>query len=78
MAYFVYSFLLPTSSILLADSQDWFRHLQPWVDFEYSGGCLIDGTVTSAQWAHLGTSASLWLAIPLMVGLALVARAEVK
>ncbi len=78
VAYFVYQFLLPTLSIILANSQGWFRHLQPWIDFEYAGGTLIDGTVTSEQWAHLGTSATLWLAIPLMIGLGLVTRAEVK
>jgi ABC-2 type transport system permease protein len=78
VAYFVYSFLLPTLSIILANSQDWFRHLQPWIDFQYAGGTLVDGTVTSDQWAHLGTAATLWLAIPLVVGLWLVSRAEVK
>ena len=78
VAYFVYSFLLPTLSIILANSQDWFRHLQPWIDFQYAGGTLIDGTVTSGQWAHLATSATLWLTIPLVVGLWLVSRAEVK
>ncbi|MEP6816110.1 MAG: ABC transporter permease [Marmoricola sp.] len=78
VAYFVYSFLLPTLSILLAASQDWFRHLQPWIDFKYAGGTLIDGTVTSQQWAHLGVAASIWLVMPLAVGLALVSRAEVK
>ena len=78
VAYFVYSFLLPTLSIILANSQDWFRHLQPWVDFQYASGTLIDGTVTSQQWAHLATSATAWLALPLVVGLVLVTRAEVK
>ena len=34
VAYFVYSFLLPTLSVILAGSQAWFRHLQPWVDFK--------------------------------------------
>src|SRR3954453_13684328 len=33
VAYFVYSLLLPTISGLLAASQEWFRTLQPWVDF---------------------------------------------
>ena len=72
VAYFVYSFLLPTVSIILANSQDWFRHLQPWVDFQYAAGTLIDGTVTSEQWAHIATSATVWLALPLVVGLGLV------
>ena len=78
VGYFVYSFVLPTLSIVLATSQDWFRHLQPWIDFKYAGGTLIDGTVTSQQWAHLGVTAVTWLVIPLIVGLRLVMRAEVK
>jgi hypothetical protein len=77
VAYFIYSFLLPTLSIILANSQDWFRQLQPWVDFQYAAGTLIDGTVTSEQWAHLGTSGTVWLAIPLIIGLGLVMRSEV-
>ncbi len=78
VGYFVYSFVLPTVSTVLATSQDWFRHLQPWVDFKYAGGTLIDGTVTSQQWAHLGASAVIWVLIPLGIGLGLVLRAEVK
>jgi len=78
VAYFVYSFLLPTLSVLLAASQDWFRHLQPWIDFKYAQGTLIDETVTNQQWAHLGVTATIWLVVPLAIGLRLVTRAEVK
>jgi hypothetical protein len=78
VAYFVYSFLVPTLSVLLAASQDWFRHLQPWIDFKYAQGTLIDGTVTTQQWEHLAVTAVIWLLVPLSVGLGLVGRAEVK
>jgi ABC-2 type transport system permease protein len=78
VAYFVYSFLLPTLSVLLATSQDWFRHLQPWVDFKFAQGTLIDGSVTTQQWEHLGVTAVIWLIVPLAVGLVAVVRAEVK
>ena len=78
VGYFVYSFVLPTLSVLLAGSQAWFRDLQPWIDFKYAQGTLIDGTVTSQQWQHLGATSVVWLLIPLSVGLAIVARAEVK
>lgn len=78
VGYFVYSFLLPTLSVILAGSQDWFRHLQPWVDFKFAQGTLVDGTVTAQQWAHLGISSVIWLVIPLTLGLAVVVRAEVK
>jgi ABC-2 type transport system permease protein len=78
VAYFVYSFLLPTLSVLLAGSQAWFRHLQPWIDFKFAQGTLIDGSVNGQQWAHLGVTGVIWLLIPLTVGLAVVVRAEVK
>jgi hypothetical protein len=78
VAYFIYSFVLPTLSILLASSQEWFRNLQPWIDFKYAGGTLIDGTLTGEQWAHLGVTSVIWLIIPLTLGLLLVVRAEVK
>lgn len=78
VGYFVYSFLLPTLAIILAGSQAWFRHLQPWIDFKLAGGTLIDGTVTAQQWAHLGVTGVIWLVIPLTIGLAIVVRAEVK
>ena len=54
VAYFVYSFLLPTLAALLAGSQDWFRDLQPWVDFNFAQSALFDGALTAEQWAQLG------------------------
>ena len=78
VAYFVYSFLLPTLSLLLAVSQEWFRDLQPWVDFDYAQGALFDGALTAQQWANLGVTGAIWLVIPLTVGLGFVLRAEVK
>lgn len=78
VAYFVYAFLLPTLSLILANSQDWFRDLQPWVDFDYAQSALFDGALTAQQWAHLGITGTIWLVIPLTVGLGFVMRAEVK
>ena len=78
VGYFVYSFLLPTLAVILAGSQAWFRHLQPWVDFKFAQGTLVDGTVTAQQWAHLGATGVIWLLVPLAIGLTIVVRAEVK
>jgi ABC-2 type transport system permease protein len=78
VAYFVYSFLLPGLAMLLAVSQDWFRDLQPWVDFDYSQGALFEGALSAQQWAHLGVTGAIWLLVPLSVGVAFVVRAEVK
>jgi hypothetical protein len=78
VGYFVYSFVLPTLSGLLAANQHWFHRVQPWVDFNLAQGELYNGHMSADQWAHLGTAGALWLVLPLAIGLRLVMRAEVK
>ena len=70
VAYFVYSFLLPTLAIILAGSQALVpRTCSPGSTSSYAAGTLIDGTVTAQQWAHLGVTSVIWLVVPLTVGL---------
>jgi ABC-2 type transport system permease protein len=78
VGYFVYSFLLPTLTMLLASSQQWFRDLQPWVDFNYAQSALFNETMTGEQWGQLGVTAAGWLLIPTVIGLWMVMRSEVK
>lgn len=78
VAYFVYSLLLPTLTSALAASQEWFADKQPWVDFNYAQSALFNGQVSSEQWAQLGVTGLLWLAIPLGIGVWAVLRSEVK
>jgi ABC-type transport system involved in multi-copper enzyme maturation permease subunit len=77
VAYFIYAFLLPTLSGILAASQDWFRHLQPWVDLNFAQSALFNGTLTGEQWANVGVAAGIWLVLPALLGLRLVMRSEV-
>ena len=78
VGYFVYSFVLPTLSMLLASSQDWFKNLQPWVDFNYAQSALFNGSMTGEQWANLGVTSLVWLVLPMAVGLRVIMRSEVK
>jgi ABC-2 type transport system permease protein len=80
VAYFVLTFLLPTLLGLLAASSESFRTLQPWVDFQFaqSGLFVFDTALTGEQWAQIAVSGFVWLVIPLLIGLRLVMRAEVK
>jgi ABC-2 type transport system permease protein len=78
VGYFVYSFVLPTLSELLASSQDWFKDLQPWADFNYAQSALFNGSMSGEQWANLGVTSLFWLALPLAMGLRLIMRSEVK
>ena len=78
VGYFVFAFVLPTIFGLLAATQDWFKDLQPWVDFNYAQTALFDGGLSSEQWANLGVAGLVWLVLPLAVGLTMVMRSEVK
>jgi hypothetical protein len=78
VAYFVYSFVLTGLTQVLAQTQQWFADLQPWVDFNYAQGALFDGALTATQWAHLGVTSVVWLVIPMVIGLWTLMRSEVK
>jgi hypothetical protein len=78
VGYFVYSFALPPLTFLLAQNQQWFKDLQPWVDFNFAQGNLFNGVMTGTYWAQLAVTTVVWLVIPLVVGLRLVLRSEVK
>ena len=79
VAYFVYSFLVPTIFGVLAELVDWFKDIQPWIDFGFAQTPLFEGENPSGeQWAQLGTSGLIWLVIPLALGCWAVLRSEVK
>ena len=80
VVYFVYTFLLPTVFGLLAGTQQWFHDLQPWIDIQFAQNGLysFDESLTGQQWAHIGVTGIIWLLIPLLVGLRLTLRSEVK
>ena len=78
VGYFVYGFVLPPLSMLLAANQDWFERAQPWVDFNFAQGNLFNDAMGAEQWAQLGVTGLFWLVIPLVAGLVAVFRSEVK
>ena len=78
VGYFVYGFVLPPLTMLLAELNGWWADKQPWLDFNYAQGPLYDGKMPGTEWAHLAVSGTIWLLIPLAVGLFLVRRSEVK
>jgi hypothetical protein len=80
VAYFVVTFVLPTIFGLLAESQQWFHDLQPWVDIQFaqSGLFIFDQALTGEQWAHITVTGVTSLFVPLAIGLVFVMKAEVK
>jgi ABC-2 type transport system permease protein len=78
VAYFVYSFVLPTLAMVLASNAAWFRGRQQWLDFNYAQSALFNGDLTGRQWANLAVTGVVWLVVPLVMGLWLLTRSEVK
>jgi ABC-2 type transport system permease protein len=76
--YFVYSFVLPGLFEIGASLMGWFESLRPWIDFAQAQQPLIEPHVSGSQWAHLLVSGLIWLALPFVLGLWRVLRAEVK
>jgi ABC-2 type transport system permease protein len=78
VVYFAYSFLIPTIFAIAAQFFDWFKSLQPWIDFTQAQQPLIDASMTGKDWAYLLVSGFIWLVIPVALGLWRILRAEVK
>ena len=79
-AYFVYALVLSGLFELLSASQEWFRDLRPWVDIGFAQAPLFefDSSISGEQWANIGVTGLTWLVIPMVIGLRLVMRSEIK
>jgi ABC-2 type transport system permease protein len=78
VTYFVLVLLVPNLSGLLAQSQDGFKHVQPWVDLTFAQTALFEGMHSGAQWAHLASTVGIWIVLPGIFGLRRAMRSEVK
>ena len=79
VGYFVVSLVMPGILVLLAQVRSWFEDLQPWIDWNETQVVLFDGaTNTGKEWAMLGSTTGIWIALPLVIGLHFLRRSEVK
>jgi ABC-2 type transport system permease protein len=80
VAYFLWTFLVPGVFGILAESQHWFSQLQPWVDIQFAqaGLFVFAHALTGQEWVQIAVTGVTWLLIPLLIGLGLVMRTEVK
>ncbi len=71
-------FLVPTIFAIAAELLDWFKDVQPWIDFTQRQQPLFDASITGKEWAQLLVAGFIWLVLPFSLGLWRVLRAEVK
>ena len=78
VAYFVVSLVLPGILVLLAQVRPWFADLQSWIDWNETQVALLEGAMdTGEEWAMLASTTTIWIVVPLVVGLLLLRRSEV-
>jgi hypothetical protein len=78
VVYVVYKYVLPGLFALGSALMVWFSHVAPWIDFQSASANLYDMPLSATQWWQLVVSGIVWLAVPLLVGLWRIQRAEVK
>lgn len=80
VGYFVYTFLVPIVANILGSFVDWFGDVVPWIEFNTAQVPLFtgDGRLSGEEWGQLITSGTIWLVIPLVLGVLRLLRSEVK
>jgi ABC-2 type transport system permease protein len=80
VAYFVYSLILPTVVGFLGFLSETFEKVAPWIEFNTAQVPLFTGDYqpTGEQWAQIATSGTIWLILPLTLGIMRLLRVEFK
>jgi hypothetical protein len=71
-------FAVPTLWTVLGELVKWLHTAAEWLDINVTMEPLTAVDMTSGQWARLGTSAALWVALPLILGTVRMLRREVS
>lgn len=77
VAYFAYYLVIPGLLFTGAAYFDWFKDLEPWINFVAASGQLPLG-FDRVEWGEFATSGLLWFVLPLVLGMLRMLRAEIK
>lgn len=70
-------FLLPLIVDALAANVPSFQRLTPWVTLDLVLDRMASGVMAGADWAHLASSVTIWVLVPLVLGLARLSRTDI-
>jgi hypothetical protein len=71
-------YLLPNLWSVLFSSLSSLKPAEAWVDLSQAGGNLYNQQITGTGWLQLLVAATMWIFIPLAIGVWRVSRTEVK
>jgi hypothetical protein len=78
-AAIVLYFVLPTIWSVLFLLVDWLADIAPWVDLGSSADPILKGeSLTGEDWLHVAVAGTLWVLLPLALGLVRLMRSEVR
>jgi ABC-type transport system involved in multi-copper enzyme maturation permease subunit len=73
----VLSFVLPLGWAALGSIR-WLNDAAQWLDTTRTTEPMLERTLSGEEWAQLGTSMALWLALPLAIGLWRITKGEIR
>jgi hypothetical protein len=78
-AAIVLYFVVPTVWSMLFILVDWLADIAPWVDLGTAADPILAGEALSGEdWLHVAVAGTLWVLLPLALGLVRLTRSEVK
>jgi ABC-2 type transport system permease protein len=80
VGYFAYSLILPIAVGFLTFLSDTFEDIAPWIEFNTAQTPLFTGDYqpSAEQWAQIAVTGTIWLIIPLALGITRLLRIEFK
>jgi ABC-type transport system involved in multi-copper enzyme maturation permease subunit len=80
VVYFIYSLVFPIVLGILSATIGWFADVAPWIDFNTAQAPLFTGDfrLNGEEWARFAVTGTIWLVIPLALGIVRLLRSEVK
>lgn len=78
VGFLLFTLVVPSLSAQLAGALEWYGDAAPWIDLTHTQNALLGEAVSGQQWAQLGITAVLWIAIPFAAGLRRLQRVEIR
>lgn len=71
-------YVVPSLWSALDGASGGLKRVAPWVDLNKAQSGMYTHSITGAGWAHLAAASTIWILVPLTIGVLRVSRTEIK